>query len=497
VTIAGFFPNTSFHSWPLLLLVLLLTGCSDFLDVVPRDKQTREQLFATREGFYIAANGIYTGLADNALYGQKLSYEMIDIIGKRHVTVDANTYFRSLNSFAYDDSPVVEALGGAWSAAYRLALNCNALIEEIDKQSGVLAATESAILKGEMLATRAFLHLDMLRLFGPVYKENPSAASIPYNESTRVSALPLLPADTVVGRILRDLSAAGKLLAGKDPVIADGPMASPGEPVYSRYRQLRFNRHAVLALEARVHLYAGDKANALATARALLEDPSVQEHFPPVDPNTLLANQVNPDRVFSTEVLFGIYRKDRATIYTRYFDAENAGTNFLHPRQGFVDGNLFNGETQDYRFQSRWQQATGVGVTGHVFIAFKAIERPDAYDPESEYFHATLMSLVRLQEVYYIAAESEPDPADGYAWLNEARARRGLPAAGVVSETDLLTRLRLEYLREFPGEGQIFFLYKRLGSPMVAAENGFNTTTVAVTDATHVPPMPASEIENR
>jgi hypothetical protein len=287
------------------------------------------------------------------------------------------------------------------------------------------------------------------------------------------------------------------LLAGKDPVITDGALASHEEPVHLRYRQLRLNYYAVQVLKARVYLYAGDKPNALVAARTLLNDPAARSHFPPIDPNTLLANQVNPDRVFSTEVLFAIYRKDRATIYTRYFDSENAGTNFLHPRAAFVDGNLFNGETQDYRFQSRWQPATGVGVTGHVFIAFKAIARPDDNDPESEYFHATLLSLLRLQEAYYIAAESEPLLADGYAWLNEARARRGLPVLGVVSETDLMTRLRLEYLREFHGEGQAFFLYKRLGVAMVAAENGSNTSSVAVTDASHVPPMPASEIENR
>ncbi|MDR1274125.1 MAG: RagB/SusD family nutrient uptake outer membrane protein [Odoribacteraceae bacterium] len=483
----------------LLATGLLFAACSDFLEVVPKDKQTQEQLFATKGGFYTAANGIYDALATNALYGQKLSYEMIDLLGKRHTVIAANTYFNSLNAYTYGNTPVAAALEGAWSTAYRLALNCNVLIDNIDKQVGLLTAVEADILRGEMLATRALLHLDMLRLFGPIYQDDPSAVSIPYNELSTIAALPLLPADTVIGRVIRDLKAAGGLLAGKDPVIENGPLASeePGESVNLRYRQLRLNYYAVLALEARACLYAGDKVNALAAAKRVLNDPAVQGHFPPVDPNRLLANQVNPDRVFSTEVLFGIYRKDRATIYTRYFDSENAGNNFLHPHTAFVEGRLFSGETQDYRFQSQWQQATGVGVSGHVFTKFKAIARPDANDPDSEYFYATLMSLIRLQELYYIAAESEPDLADGYAWLNEARARRGVPVQAVVSEADLLTRLRLEYLREFTGEGQAFFLYKRLGSTIASAENGSGTSTVAVVVADRVPPMPVSEIENR
>ncbi|MDR0765790.1 MAG: RagB/SusD family nutrient uptake outer membrane protein, partial [Odoribacteraceae bacterium] len=158
---------------------------------------------------------------------------------------------------------------------------------------------------------------------------------------------------------------------------------------------------------------------------------------------------------------------------------------------------LFNGETQDYRFQSQWQQSTSVGVSGHVFTKYKAIARPDANDPESEHFHATLLSLVRLQEMYYIAAESEPDPADGYVWLNAARARRGLPTLAAATTSELLARLRLEYLREFTGEGQAFFLYKRLGETMPSAENGAGATPVEITEGTHVPPVPSSETENR
>jgi hypothetical protein len=476
--------------------MLVATGCSDFLDVVPRDKQTREQLFANKEGFYTAANGVYNGIASDPLHGKALSYEMIDLLGKRHAVVEANTYFRSLDAFNYSDAPVAVAIEETWNMAYLLVLNCNELIENVDRQQGVLSAAEAKLLRGEMLAARAFLHFDMLRLFGPVYRENPSALSIPYNESASVTALPLLPADTVVGRILRDLTAARQLLAD-DPVITDGPMASPGEPARARYRQLRLNYYAALALEARVRLYAGDKVNALATARVLLDDPVARGHFPPVDPSTLLANQVNPDRVFSTEVLFGIYKKDRAAIYTRYFDPENAGTNLLHPRQGFIDGSLFNGETQDYRFQSQWQQSTSVGVTGHVFTKFKAIARPDANDPDSEYFHATLAALLRVQEVYYIAAECEANPTDGYAWLNQARARRGLPALDASTAGDVLTRLRVEYLREFYGEGQAFFLYKRLDAAIPSAENGAGATPVENAPAARVLPLPASEIENR
>lgn len=124
-----------------------------------------------------------------------------------------------------------------------------------------------------------------------------------------------------------------------------------------------------------------------------MTDPKVNEYFPAVDPNKLLANQSNPDRVFSTEVLTGIYKKDRKDIYTNSFDPDNAGSNFLQPRADFLESNLFAGATQDYRFQSCWQVAAGVGVKGHTFIKYKGINKPDETDEDSEYFYAVFMSL--------------------------------------------------------------------------------------------------------
>lgn len=275
-------------------------------------------------------------------------------------------------------------------------------------------------------------------------------------------------------------------------------MASLGEDeeVYLRYRQLRMNYYAVLALKARVYLYAGEQANALAAARKLLTDPKVDEYFPAVDPNKLLANQSNPDRVFSTEVLTGIYKKDRKEIYTRYFSSEQAGNNLLHPRKDFVGTSLFAGETQDYRFQTWWQVASGVGESGHVMIKYKEIDQPDG-TAGSEYFYAVFMSLIRLSEVYYIAAESEPLLADKYGWLNRVRARRGLPDAPVVSEDDFMKRLRSEYVREFIGEGQIFFMYKRLYININSYENGYDTNTYGAREERYVLPVHSKEIANR
>ena len=479
----------NFKTLILLSLILLggiCTGCDRFLDVQPKDQYTEKQLLATRGGYYTAMNGLYNNLTSNSLYGKNLSYELIDVISKRYAPLAKSTYLTSLNSWGYAEENVSKALESTWATAYTTILNCNVILENLATQQGILSPAETNLMKGELLALRAFLHFDMLRLFGPIYKEDPSAPSIPYNESVKIMNLPLLSADSIVhNKIMRDLDEAEKLLAN-DPVIPEGPMASALEDeneVYLRYRQLRMNYYAVLALKARVYLYAGEKDKALQAAYKLLKDKTVSEWFPPVDPNKLLANNVDPDRVFSTEVLMGIYMKKRGDIYTYSFDAENAGNNFLQPRNSFVDGNLFAGETQDYRYQSQWAQATSIGVTGHIFTKYKAIQ-----DGDAKLFYSSFMPLIRLSEMYYIAAECEPKVSDGNSWLNQIRTLRGLPEITITDENELMSKLRIEYLREFWGEGQIFFMYKRLFVNILNTENGHNTSTYGASAARYVPP---------
>ena len=54
-----------------------------------------------------------------------------------------------------------------------------------------------------------------------------------------------------------------------------------------------------------------------------------------------------------------------------------------------------------------------------------------------------------------------------------------------------------EYLREFWGEGQIFFMFKRLYADINSNENGWSSTTWEASNAYYVLPLPAEEIANR
>ena len=190
--------------WKLYILcglALMSFSCSNFLDVTPKDQQTAEQLYSSKAGFYTAANGIYDGLASDELYGENMTWKAIDIMSKRYNTLNTNIEYQDLSSNNYTSLYVEPILSEIWQKAYELILAANLLIDEVNQQSGLLTENEASLMKGEMLAVRAFLHLDMLRLFGPRGEDNPEALSIPYNESSAVTTLPLLPFNEVIKKI--------------------------------------------------------------------------------------------------------------------------------------------------------------------------------------------------------------------------------------------------------------------------------------------------------
>ena len=276
----------------LFLLGGLMCSCTDWLDTEPKDKQSEEQQFSTKDGFRAAVNGIYNRMAENTLYGANLSYGMIDILGQYYeVEKDSEEsyykYLRALTQWNYEEEGVTGTLSGIWSEAYSIIMNINVILNNLEKDATgkqTLSSKEYAMLKGEMLAARAMIHFDMLRMFGPVYTKKPEGRGIPYNESTETKILEILPANKVLNDyILRDLKDAEGLLLDSDPVITEGPRAEYDEVTLDnsmRYRQLRLNYYATVLLTARAYLWAENWEAALTEAKKLTDDSKVKEALP-------------------------------------------------------------------------------------------------------------------------------------------------------------------------------------------------------------------------
>ena len=67
-----------------LLLMIVFSGCSDWLDVRPSDRVSEETAFSTVAGFKKALNGVYVDMNRTELYGQALTCEMLEILAQRY-----------------------------------------------------------------------------------------------------------------------------------------------------------------------------------------------------------------------------------------------------------------------------------------------------------------------------------------------------------------------------------------------------------------------------
>lgn len=528
-------------------LCTMLSGCTDWLDTQPNDKQSEEQQFSTKDGFYSAVNGVYNRMSGSNLYGKTLSYGDLDLLGQYYIVEQSNQgsyykYLRALTNWDYTEEGVSAVLSSTWNEAYSTIMNINVVLNNIEKDATgkkVLPQREYKMLKGEMLAARAMIHFDMLRWFGPIYSKNPEGRGIPYNDTTEPQILTMHNAKTALNDyILRDLKEAENLLAESDPVITEGPRAEYDEVNLDnsmRYRQLRLNYYATVLLTARAYLWGDDVDNALAEAQKLTEDAKVKGFFPAVDKAKLLGNYNDPDRMFSTESLFGYYNKNRGLIYDGTFGGSNTGTGLLIPRSGYVDGQLFgSSDAEDIRYKSQWELGeTLEGQSSMKLTKFKDINDAGKNNAENnkedetgvlqvQKFYGTYCSLIKLSEAYYIAAECmmrNGNLAEAWNYLNTVRENRGLGSyPTTTAEKTFWNYLTLDYIREFVGEGQKFFYFKRRNMGFDNDYNGrkeVKTVTAAplpwlpptinyedkATDAEKekrfVAPLPQSELNNR
>lgn len=488
----------------LICVAGLFTACSDWLDYSPKDKETEEQTFGTRQGFYTAVNGVYNRLISDVMYGKNLTWGMLDILALHYQTPASLVYegfsASELANYNYSNTNVADLMESIWDEAYATILNINVILDNAETRRGtVLSDEDYNLIRGDMLALRAFLHFDMLRMFGPVYSRDPEQLCIPYADSREAKVYEQLSARSIIyDHLLPDLEAAEICLHEYDPIITQGPLSTTEEGAdnYARYRQLRLNYYATILLKARVYLWAGDRAAALVEARKLTDDPQVRTYFPAVDSDELLSgSNSTPDRTFSTEILFGFYDSGRDNIYTSYFESSLTTSSLLTPRSNFVQESLF-GTTSlyDYRARSQWTMSGELAY----LIKYKGLELTATQLEDGTYpFWTYFMPLMHLSEAYYIAAEclQETDPDAALEYMNGILATRGRQQ--LASGSNLLTEIQKEYMRETWGEGQAFFFFKRLYMNITRDFNGNSTSSKTASDNNFVIPLPESELINR
>ena len=457
---------------------ITIFSCNDFLEVEPEDKLLETQVYASEINTQNVLNGVYLRLAENNSYGGSLTMSTVEVLGQRYYGRHQNSIWRDLSEFKYTSASVKSSFDAIWRSCYKSILNLNVLIEQIDEYN-TIPVPKANILKGEAYGLRAMLHFDMLRLFGPVYSTNPDGESIPYYIKGEAKGQNLLTASAVIDKILLDLETAETLLS-EDDIIDNAVQEYIEDSFYKSRRNIRFNYYAVKALQARVHLYAGNVVEAHTAAKFVIDNAG--SRFPWTDPSDIISAGQSPDRIFSSENIFALFNTELYERQARLFHSSLSRSTILAPLSSRLK-KVFDDNENDYRYNSSWIQDPFGEHNFRTFFKF--------VDVGDESFRF-MQPLIKMSEMYLIAAETETDPTIALQYLNTLRFNRGL--IDLTPVEDINVPLRQEYQKEFFGEGQLFFYYKRKNFDKIpnGSSSWFN---LLMNDTKYVVPLPDSEIQ--
>lgn len=461
----------------LLIAAAGMSSCSEWFDVSPKADVKAEDLLNEENGFRDVITGVYSLMTTENTYGKQLTFGYTDVLAQYYdqITISAHEYIKTIN-YLYGEPVDKEVIKKIWSTQYKGIVNLNIMLASIDKQKGVFTSDVLyRIYKGEALALRAFLHFDLLRLYGPSPAMGKGRKAIPYIELYANTASPLLTVEEVLEKAIADLEAARSLMKDVDSY---GPNYASLHELYENDKQLRnrrlhLNYYAATALLARVQLYAGNTEEALKMAREIIGTPESL----PAEPFQLAGGAVSTDRLFEKEILFCLDMPQLEDVTAPYFGKEASDMGLLYSGQILAIStkkrdNFFvkaNAKDDDYRLKLWFKDVAGSSTCMSNKLAGQVI-----------------MPLMRLPELYYIAAESAGGKT-GLAYLNKIRAYRGL--AALTDESALNNEIQKEYCKEFFNEGQVFYYFKRKNLKSI----GVYKTVSIDPESAYIFPLPVDE----
>ena len=477
-----------------LLLLCTTMSCENWLDVDPKTEIKSELMFHSESGFKDALMGVYLTLRDPELYGKEATWGFVDAIGQQTDIQDQAAAYYNASRYNYSQtSGVSDAL---WAKAFNAIVNLNNMLENLDEQQNLFTPATYGVLKGEALGLRAFLHFDLVRLFGwgnlAKKPENLEKLCMPYMTKYDKVLTKQLTVGEVLAHIEEDLLASIELLNNSDPY-GLAPKSDdydlPNEDKFFDNREKRFNYWAAVCTLTRVYMWMGRKREALPLATSFIDKGGRTSW---IDSYTIDAYyEKDRDLTFSREHVFALDIAELFESVKHYIDPNankpNRNADLLYHSSERAN-KLFeavNGVSTDYRYK-RWYNKVNDYFDGWAFYKYWEVE---------EYSHGSVLPLIRKPEMYYMAAEclletgNAADRIKAIEYLNTVRDNRGIAKLGNdMTAGTVQDEITKEYQREFIGEGQLFYYYKRLGFEKIPY------STKPGSDAVYVVPLPSGDV---
>jgi len=306
------------------------------------------------------------------------------------------------NTLRVDDGDIANK----WNNLYNLIYQSNSIIEGVQGSSSLSLGIRNQLL-GEAKFMRAFMHFELLNLYGDV--------PLITTTDVRINSIAFRkPADIVYQQIIADLKDAQILL--KD--------------AYESVDRARVNKNAATALLARIYLYQKDYGNAEIQSTELINNSALYK----------LETLNNTFLKSSRETIFQIANTNGYTMIARTFIPGSGASKVNYFYTSSFKNTIESGDQR----KINWMNVISIGGIQYLYpYKYKKLSSTASLQPE-------YLVVFRLAEQYLIRAEARAQMAtdlklkEAREDLNVIRKRAGLQDNQQESKVELLYAIERE-----------------------------------------------------
>lgn len=478
-----------------IVILIALSACNSLLDVEAKNNVTGD-IYNTEDGIQKALNAAYFnlgGINDGIDGGELFGGDFIIIpsllaIEPFEVTWD-NISGPSYSDFANKDIQAINArLEANWRRAYEIINTLNSILQNLENVS----ASKRDKIEGETLAMRGILYFELVRLWGPEYRNETGADGV---ITINDPAIPILLDPIEVPGSSPDLNTVGEVY---DQVENDLTNASTLLQPFGKNGD-NLSYYVCQAYLMRKAMHESDYNAAITYANNIIGGPFDLALTPQAAFNNT-SNSV--EDIFAVQQTAGNNAGNISTgtgITNYYSSLNNQGLGAMRVSSFYLT-DLFGDFEYSPEFSSNDLRGT---VDAEVSTSadpsdindpfYQNVLNTSVLSPGKYLASNTVIPVIRLAEVFLTRAEARaflsPGTVDPVALedYNAIRARAGLieyDASDFFIGVDLYDSILVERRREFLYEGILFHDMKRRQESIDGVE---------LTDPKFILPIPQSE----
>jgi hypothetical protein len=464
-----------------IFLLINIEACNSILQEHPKSFVTSNNFYKSKNQFNSAIIGLYGDLESMVNnYDSFQLYELFAAYIAKPPPGDTEE-----NITLWENNPLNTTWNDkhAWQLPYKLISDANWIL--ISLKSANLDKNISTKIAAETKCLRAYAYFDLVQLFGALPLRRKPVKNLEEVQLKRSTP------SAVYELIIQDLKDA---IAGLPTKSIEG----------------RVNKWVAKALLAQVYLTtAGNPLNKTNNYKLALKYSLDIINNGPYSLVKDYANEFKNKRYTTGDIWAVLFKKDVTSNSLFSITApEGFEKAYLRPTKAFMNSFLPGDQRRVWGIKSNYKGPKGnILMEGTYFNKFIDTSLVNSKQPVASVYCDYERPLIRLSEIYLIAAEAEDEvngPGAAYKYINKVRWRarinkndpKDVPDLKGLTKKQLLKAIHKEWRWEFYGEGFAWFNLKRTNSFDLVQKARGSQLAVPIGPYNKTWPIPKFEILN-